>query len=410
MFQWICVAAQLLYSTVLGISVSEYMKNELYPNALFNKTILLSIIGVYFFSFGIFVAVRNLQIKNIDDVMLRYSPAYTLRWYIIVSLIIYGSRLAIWSFPGFVQYFYFLFYVKWGFFLVTFYIVNKRAPGLRIYLYASILTEFTLGLSSFFADAFLYILIFSFVGLTALQPKIKFAGFMLLVGLMIVFFNIAVYWTASKMEYRKYLNKGEISQAVSVSQSDALTKLSQLVGSVDDASYDRAIRDMVDRAGYIQYFDATLAYVPAVKPHQGGAIYAKAIAHYLVPRFLNPNKEELDDSKHTNEFTGLGLSGKESATSFSLGTVADAYIDFGEIFMNAPLFLFGYLIGLCFSYLWKSSPNQYWAWFFTGAYFLLVDVYGADTTKAVGFVSIYFLTIVFVKGWLIRVLDPRLRA
>lgn len=409
-FQWLNVSAQLFYSTFLGISLAEYMKVQDFPLEYFDKTILLSIVSLYFYAFGLFWGVRNIRVDNIDNVLLKYSPKNTLRWYITVSVIIYLSRFAIWGFPSFVQYFYFFFYVKWGFFLITFYIVHKRAPQLRIVLYASILVEVVLGLSSFFADAFLNVLIFSFIGIATLQPKIKFAGFLVLLGMIFLFFNIAVYWTASKMEYRKYLNKGEVSQAVSVSQGEALTKLSQLVSNIDDEKYQNAIRDMVDRIGYIQYFDATLAYVPAVKPHQGGAVYAKAIGHYLIPRFLDPSKEALDDSKHTNEFTGLGLSGKESATSFSLGTVADAYIDFGEIFMNVPIFLFGYLIGVCFSYLWKTSPNQYWAWFLTGAFYLLVPIYGADTTKAIGFVSIYFLTIVIVKGWLIRILDPRLRA
>jgi len=409
-FQWLIITAQLFYSTIYGITLIEYFRSTEYPLQYLERTIFLSIVALYVYALGLFFAVRNLQITDINTVLLKYSPKNTLRWYIIVSVIIYLSRFAIWGFPSFVQYFYFFFYVKWGFFLVTFYIVHKRAPQLRIILYASILVEVVLGLSSFFADAFLNVLIFSFIGIATLQPKIKFTGFLVLLVMMFLFFNIAVYWTASKMEYRKYLNKGEVSQAVTVSQGEALTKLSQLVSNIDDEKYQNAIRDMVDRIGYIQYFDATLAYVPAVKPHQGGSIYAKAIGHYLIPRFLDPSKEALDDSKHTNEFTGLGVSGKDSGTSFSLGTVADAYIDFGEIFMNVPIFLFGYLIGLCFSYLWRTSPNQYWAWFLTGAFYLLVPIYGADTTKAIGFVSIYFVTIVFVKGWLIRVLDPRLRA
>jgi hypothetical protein len=409
-FQWLNVSAQLFYSTLLGISLAEYMKITDFPLQYFNTTVVLSIVALYFYAFGLFMGVRKVRVDNIDNIILKYSPRSTLRWYIIVSVIIYLSRFAIWNFSSFVQYFYFFFYVKWGFFLITFYIIHKRAPQLRIILYASILVEVVLGLSSFFADAFLNVLIFTFIGIATLQPKIKFTGFVVLLGMIFLFFNIAVYWTASKMEYRKYLNKGEVSQAVSVSQSEALTKLSQLVSNIDDEKYQNAIRDMVDRIGYIQYFDATLAYVPAVVPHQNGSVYAKAIGHYIIPRFLDPSKEALDDSKHTNEFTGLGLSGKESATSFSLGTVADAYIDFGEIFMNAPIFLFGYLIGLCFRHLWNSSPNQFWAWFLTGAFYLLVPIYGADTTKAIGFVSIYFVTIVFVKGWLIRVLDPRLTA
>jgi hypothetical protein len=410
LFQWSNVSAQLLYSTFLGISLADYMKGENFPLQYFDKTVLLSIVALYFFAFGLFLAVKQLKMPDINKVIEKYSPKSTLRWYIIVSIIIYLSRLAIWGLGAFVQYFYFFFYVKWGFFLITFYVVHKRAPQLRWVLYFAIAVECILGLSSFFADAFLNILIYSFIGITTLQPKIKFTGAVILVVMAVIFFNIAVYWTASKQAYRQFLNKGEVSQAVLVSQSDALNKLKELVSNIDDETYSNSIRVMVDRIGYIQYFDATLGYVPTVVPHQNGSVYAKAIAHYLVPRFLDPHKEILDDSKHTNEFTGLGLGDASSATSFSLGTVADAYIDFGEVFMNVPIFLFGYLIGLCFSYLWKTSPNQYWAWFLTGAFYLLVPIYGADTTKAIGFISIYFVTIVFVKGRLIRILDPRLRA
>jgi hypothetical protein len=408
MFQWLNVSSQLLYSTILGISMADYMAGQVYPVELFDKTILLSIISIYIYAFGIFLAIRKIHIDDIDIVMQKYSPKQVLRYYIIISIIIYASRAAIWRFPGFVQYFYFFFYVKWGFFLITFYIVHKKAPGLRWILYMSIITESFLGLSSFFADAFLNILLFTFFGIASIQPKIKFSGYLGLTLLMIIFFNIGVYWTASKQAYRLFLNKGELSQTVMVSQGDALTKLNELVSNVDDKAYQKAIRDMVDRIGYVQYFDATLGYVPAVVPHQGGEVYLNAIKHYLVPRFLDPKKEILDDSKHTNKFTGLGLSDAEAATSFSLGTVADAYIDFGEVFMTVPMFLFGYFMGFTFSYLWKKSPNQLWSWVFTGAFYLLVNIYGADTTKAIGFILIYFLTIFFVKGWLMRVLEPRL--
>jgi hypothetical protein len=409
MFQWLNVTAQLFYSTILGISMADYMYGQVYPIELFDKTIFLSIVALYFYGLGMFLAVRRIQIGNIDDVLLQYSPRSALRIYIIVSVIIYLSKAVIWAFTGFVQYFYFFFYIKWGFFLVAFYIVHKKEPQLRLALYATIAIESFLGLSSFFADSFLNILIFSFIGIATLQPKIKFGSFVLLSIMVVLFFNIAIYWTASKQAYRQFLNKGQVSQAVLVSQSDAITKLNELVSNVDEKAYQESIRTMVDRIGYVQYFDATLAYVPAVVPHQGGSVYLNAIKHYLVPRFLDSKKEVLDDSKHTNKFTGLGLGDAETATSFSLGTVADAYIDFGEVFMNIPILLFGYFMGLIFSYLWNRSPNQMWAWILTGAFYLLVPVYGADTTKAIGFILIYFLTILFVKGWLIRVIDPRMR-
>jgi hypothetical protein len=408
MFQWLNVTAQLLYSTILGISMADYMRGQEYPVELFNQTILLSIIALYFYALGMFLAVRKLRVDNIYDTLLSYSPKSVLRWYIIISIIIYSSRIAIWRFGGFVQYFYFAFYVKWGLFLVTFYIIHKRAPQLRLSLYATIAFECLLGFSSFFADAFLNILIFTTFGIAALQPKLKLSGYFLLAIMGVLFFNLGVYWSASKNKYREYLKNKAASG--SFSQSSAISTLADLVSEVDEVAYQDAIRALVDRVGYVQYFDATLGYVPAVVPHQGGAVYAKALKHYLVPRFLDSKKEVLDDSKHTNEFTGLGLSGAAEQSSFSLGSVADAYIDFGEVFMFIPLFIFGYLMGSCYSYLWRNTPNQLWAWVFTGPFYLLVNIYGADTTKAIGFILIYFVTMFVIKNWLIRILEPRLSA
>ena len=116
-------------------------------------------------------------------------------------------------------------------------------------------------------------------------------------------------------------------------------------------------------------FAAAIDYVPSQVPHQNGQIYLDAIEHYLIPRFLYPNKPVLDDSKHLNMYTGLGVSGGENATSFSLGSVADAYVDFGPIYMVLPVFLFGYLVGFFFSYLHRKSPNVIWSWIFTSPFF-----------------------------------------
>lgn len=408
-YQWINVSAQLIYSTFLGMSLNNYMKGQSYP-LLFNYTETLSVIGIYAISFGIYFAIRKINIGNMDAVLAKYSPQKVLTWYMIISVIIYLSRAAIWGFPGLVQYFYFFFYVKWGFFLATFYIVQKRGAELRWVLYLFLMAEFILGLASFFAENFVNIIIYLLIGILSLQPKIKFYGYVLIVGMTIVLFNIAVLWTASKTPYRQFINNGTSAQAVVVSQSDAITKLFEIVSNINQQTYDNAIRDMVDRVGYIQYFDATLAYVPSVVPHQNGIVYAKAIEFFLVPRFLDPSKEALDDSKHTNKYTGLGLSGSAESTSFSLGTVADAYIDFGEVFMFVPLFLFGFAIGLFYRYFWIKSPNQVWSWILVGPFFLLSIIFGADTTKAIGFLLIYSFTMMLVKGRLIRFLDVRMVA
>jgi hypothetical protein len=118
----------------------------------------------------------------------------------------------------------------------------------------------------------------------------------------------------------------------------------------------------------------------------------------------------LDDSKHTREFTGIGVSDADSATSFSLGYIADAYIDFGPIYMHVILFFFGALFGVFYKFLYTKAPNEIWSWILTVPFFLLININGADTKKALGWVLIYFLVVAIVRKQLIKRLDPLMRA
>lgn len=406
LLQWLSVSIQLIYSNLIGMPLNDLFKNTIFPTNLLEYTDYLSITGVYFYTFGIFMAVKRLKVVIDESLWYRYDPKKILLVYVAVSTIISASQIAIWAFPTLVQYFYFFFYIKWGFFLATFITVFKRAPTLRIFMFAIIVVEFVLGLSSFFASNFANILLFSLIALSAITKKISYQKSVLFAILGVSLFHMAILWTASKGTYRSYLNQGQATQTVTVSKEAARAKLLELIVKVDDATYTRAVEELVNRVGYIHYFAAAVRFVPARIPYEEGKIYLSAIGHFLVPRFINPDKEELDDSKHTNQYTGLGLSGKNRATSFSLGSFADAYIDFGPIFMFIPIFLFGYLVGSFFKYLYR--PNL-WGLIFTGPFFLLINIFGADTTKALGFLLIYFVVMAVLNKRLVKFLDPMMR-
>lgn len=406
MFQWASVSIQLIYCTILGVSLNTLFKNTVFPAELMSYTSYLSIAGVYFYTLGIFASVRKLKVALSEEIWDRYDPRKIFQVYIIVSIIINASQLAIWAFPNLVQYFFFFFYIKWGFFLVTFIAIFKRAPDLKIFLFLVLGVEFVIGLSSFFASNFINILLFSVIAYSSVRRKITYQQGVMVAILGGLLFHIAVLWTASKKDYRSFLSQGQMTQSVNVSKDAARAKLLELIVKVDAKTYNNAIEDMVNRIGYVQYFAAAIRFVPARVPFEDGRIYMAAIGHYLVPRFINPDKEILDDSKHTNKYTGLGVSGRARATSFSLGSFADAYIDFGPVFMFIPIFLFGYLIGFFFRKLYKGGI---WGLILTGPFFLLVNVYGADTTKALGFVLIYFLVMYFLNRYLINLIDPMMR-
>ena len=404
--QWLSVSIQLVYSIILGMPLEDLFKDTIFPANLMVYTNYLSVIGIYFFTFGLFLSVKKLKIVIAESIWDKYDSKRIFQVYIVVSIIINTSQAAIWAFPNLVQYFFFLFYIKWGFFLITFISIFKKAPELKIFLFVVIAIEFVLGLSSFFASNFINIIIFSLIAYSSVRKKITYAKGVLFLILGVLMFHMCVLWTASKTTYRSFLKNGQVSQSVAVTREEARKKLLELIVQVDARTYNLAIEDLVNRVGYVQYFAAAIRLVPSRIPFEGGRIYWAAFSHYLVPRFINPDKESLDDSKHTNKYTGLGLSGKSRATSFSLGSFADAYIDFGPVFMYVPIFLFGYMVGFFFKLLYK---NNLWAVILTGPFFLLIPVYGVDTTKALGFFFIYFLVIYILHKTLIKFIDPLMR-
>lgn len=409
MMQWLYASMQLLYANLLQVTLEERLEDGVFPAKRMDDATLLSVIGLYFFGLGLFLAIRKLKILDIREVLDYYSPRKIFMLYVIASVIIYFTAPLIWFFPSIVQYVYFFFYIKWGFFIIAFYVVHKRARHFRKYLYGFIALEIVLSFSSFFAGGFINIATYTFVAVLLLQPKLTFRSYLFITAGAVVLFHFMILWTAIKGEYRSFVSKGKRVQAVLVSREESNAKFVELISNVSGKQYEEAIVRLVDRIGYIQFFGAALDYVPDKKPFQQGQIYLSAVQHYLVPRFINPNKAVLDDSKHTSEFTGIKVSGMSEASSFSLGYVADAYIDFGPFYMFLVLFAFGYLFGIFYKYLARKSPNELWVWILTGPFFLLVNIYGTDTKKALGWILIYFLTVAVLRKQLIKRIDPFIR-
>ncbi|MBN9299438.1 MAG: hypothetical protein J0I41_20725 [Filimonas sp.] len=410
MIQWMSASLQLLYCNVLRVTLEEKMRVSSFPAYTMEYATFLSIIALYFFSLGLFVKIRKLKVEDIFEAFNNYSARNILLAYIIFSAIVYFTSGLIWKYQSVVQYIFFFFYIKWGLFLVAFYAVHKIDRRLRNLFYLIVLIEFLLSLVSYFASSFLNIIFFMLIGLITIQPKLNLRSYFFLLIFGVFIFHIGVLWTAVKGDYRSFISGGTTAQTVTVSRNESFNKLIDLLKNVDDTKYKAAIEQTIDRLGYIQFFAASLDYVPRVVPYQNGQIYLEAVEHYLVPRFLNPNKAVLDDSKHVNQYTGLRVTTSEGGASFSLGYVADAYIDFGPVFMFTVIFAFGYLCGIFYNYLFKRSPNQVWVWIFTGPFFLLINVYGADTKKALGFILIYFITVAVLKNFLIKRVDPFIRA
>lgn len=409
MMQWLSISTQLLYSNFLGITIEERGEEDKFPGYMMDDATLFSIIGLFAFTLGVYFAVKKINNKSIDDCIDNYDPKKILLLYALISITVFLSSALIWSFPAIVQYVFFFFYLKWGFFIVTFIIIQKRKLLLKNLLYAIVGLEIMLSFASFFAGNFINVVGFLVLGIITLQPKLNIRASLILLISFVGLLHIFIIWTAIKNEYRTFVKAGQNTQTVVVSRAEAVDKLWSLATNVNDGQYQDGLVKLVDRIGYIQYFAATLDYVPNKTPHQNGDIYLAAIQHYLVPRFINPDKKALDDSKHTQQFTGIGVSGVESATSFSLGYIADAYIDLGEIYMHVLLFAFGTLFGFFYKQLYNKSANELWSWIVVIPFFLLLNINGKDTAKALGALLVYSITVLLLRNILYKFLDPLIR-
>jgi hypothetical protein len=150
------------------------------------------------------------------------------------------------------------------------------------------------------------------------------------------------------------VSAGTGGQVVAVDYGTAMAKLAELVGALDDEALTQASKALVRRLSYVEYFAATIDYVPSIMPHENGAIMWDAISRPFMPRILFSDKSIIDDTKRTNFYTG-GIAGLYTDTSISLGWIAEMYIDFGKFLMMGVIFLIGYFYGRIYRWCLNGS-------------------------------------------------------
>lgn len=150
-------------------------------------------------------------------------------------------------------------------------------------------------------------------------------------------------WQTVKGEYREFLSQGERSQAIRVSQTEALNKFSELATDAlqkDTLLTDQLIDATYKRVGYTEYFAAVIGKVPNEIPFEQGKLLSESIEFALIPRIINPHKGVKDDKAKVERYTDYYF-GANSFSSFSLGHYCEAYIDWGPFWMHLHLFVYG---------------------------------------------------------------------
>ncbi|MGN8059088.1 hypothetical protein ACTJKN_22565 [Pedobacter sp. 22163] len=398
LLQWLSITIKVFYSNFMGLEFQEVFEN--YKEI--EKTYYVSLIGIISVALGIHIIIRRYAVEKEDyaEIALRYDSRRLVPLYLIVTILYPILLNNSYSMGGFQQPIAKLADFKW----MIFFIFMMSTFFTKQYKLFFLITglEVILSLTGFFSSFKDYFLVL-FGGLTVIfSKKIKFKQIIPLAGLAITFFYMIVIWQYIKPEYRSYLNGGTISQNSIRTNSESLSKLQELVGNVNQSNIDAGFKQTIDRISYIDFFSATIDYVPRVVPHTHGRLWGDAVARVLQPRLFFPNKEIIDDSETTRKYSGMQVAGAESATSISLGYMTENYIDFGIPGMFVSLFIYGLIIGIAYKYVMTSSPDKLIGTAMTIPLFILIYMFESALNKLIGGLFMYLLIYELIRRFALK--------
>ncbi|HEX6000925.1 MAG TPA: hypothetical protein VFZ16_16250 [Hyphomicrobiaceae bacterium] len=354
-YPWMQGSVAIFHANWLGIDLANY---STIPGEIRNAA-ALSLLGVLTLAVGMRLgAGRRRHVAELMAMRQQALAHAMQRWFQLYAWGWGASFIALssaWIVPGLSQPMLALASLRWAFFflLAYAYFVRVRDRGRTfplVFLY-----ELGASIGGYFSD-FKTVFFFTFLAVLASGVRIALSTQLAAAALTTFAGALGVVWTAVKGEYRAFISGGQAAQAVSADYVSRITKLFDLITGLDAETLTRAADQLLRRISYVEFFGAVLTYVPASIPHTLGAILWDAITRPFLPRILFPNKDVIDDTARTNLFTG-GLAGHSEGTSISLGYVAEAYIDFGEIGMFAALLAIGIFYGTIYRALirWRRT-------------------------------------------------------
>lgn len=402
---WLTVCTLMIF----GVFYNRPMTDLTLTANTFVYTTYLALTATFLYSTGLFIGLRKIPEINVELIMnelKKYDSRKLLYAYITFSIFstVFGGVVL--SFGGLSQLGVALIWMKWSF-LTLLIIHTLLFPENKKYVYLVLVFEVLLSFSGFWSSFKDYFFIAAAAFLTfsnRLNTK-RIIGLGLAGG---VFFYMMVIWNVVKGDYRMYLTGGKKTQVVAQeSKIDNIKRLFEIVGekfSKDNfnANLSVGIESLANRVNYTEYFALSVAQVPDILPFEKGALLMGGLEHVFKPRLFFPDKKTIDDSQMTSKYTGRGFSGADQGVSFSLGLVAERYIDYGPFFMFIPIFLFGLLLAFIYKYIFTHSFNHVWGISFVAPLFFLVPSLGIATTKFLGWLLTYFIAWFFANKYLIE--------
>lgn len=405
-FFWLSIVVKVFYADIVGV-----LYEDLSLSPLIVETTFLALIGLLVFALGIYLTSKNIEQKiNISYTeTFNYSTTKVLTLYITTALISTFLKGILFPFPGFSQLFAALIAMKTGllFLLIhTIYAQKKQMWVITLIVGAEIVLSFVSFFSSFKDILISLAVVFSFY---PIQLSVK--QYIRNIFLAAATLYLLLIWQTIKGEYRFFLNQGTKTQSVQVSTTDALLKLAELAQEVKPFNKDNdVVYESIDRLSYIEFFSQSMTRVPQEKPHENGALWLNNVMHVLVPRIFNPNKKNIDDSEMVNAYCIRQVATSGQGASWSLGFVAESYIDFGIPFMFLPIFLVGCLLGWVYKLLITKSINFVWGFSMVVPLWLYINCNGMAGTKILGRVLMYLIAFYLIKRFVMKPVDQFLKA
>jgi hypothetical protein len=402
-YHWLQISIKIFHANILKVPVA----NIAISNST-DKAIWLSLIGLLIFSFGFYLIIRKLRPTNFVE-LTRLAHTYSLSKLFSIFIFIFIAfiflRGIMFLIPGLTQIIAGILNFKsvliYFIFLIS--IIQKQY---KILVWILIM-ETLLGLTGFFSY-FKQPYFLLFLAYFTVNHKISWSAVKYIVPISFFFLMLVLIWTAIKTDYRKSINNFSGTMVVNVSITEQFDILVENVSRVNQEMLGNAVEAAVNRLSYVDFFGQVIDYVPLNKDYEYGKLWYGALTHVFKPRILFPDKEILDDSIRTTEYTGIYRPGLDKGASIGLGYYTESYIDFGVFFMFIPLFFLGTFYGFIFKYLINNSYNLILVYSIIVSILLLSYQFEIRNDKLIGgIVSNFIIIMVINRLFLNKLLAPR---
>jgi hypothetical protein len=393
-FQWLQVSVKLFYADFYALPFESVFR---FPDYIY-EAYYLSLLGLLGLCVGIWFVMRTVPVARRAEIAACAQEIDTRKITAIYIFAILATpfliKLGLYA-GGLQQFVQKFSHLKWSLFFLFFLATFLKDERKRVFYFIAVV-ELLLAFTGFFSSFKDYFMVLA-IGYLMVHQKVTVKQTLVMGILCIILFNFFVVWQHVKMEYRTFLTGGEKTQRVKVSKLEALDKLSNLVANMDTAGYRDGVNRLIERTSYIDFFSASIAYVPKYHEHENGKLWWTGITHVLTPRILFPNKASIDDSQVAMRYTGLKFATAKEGASVTLGYMGETYVDFGRQYMILPLLIFGLLIGLIYRYFLLHSPNVLWGYALLIPLFFQLNVFEQALIKLIGGTIAYFLVFFILK-------------